>query len=72
MTQMPFGKYKGTPVQDLLDEDMPYFIWLTTIELRGKLKEGVDKLKEEYKQDIQEYEYEDTILSGLNWYDQFD
>ena len=75
MIKLPFGKYKGIPVQDLLDEDMDYFIWLTTIELRGKLKEEVDKLKEEFKDEIKAHEldiYKDGYEDGMEYTDPHD
>lgn len=75
MTKIPFGKYKGMYVEDVIEKDISYFVWLTTIELRGKLKDEVEQLKVVYKREVDEYEqdeYEENYCSGLNWYDMFD
>ena len=45
--KMPFGKYKGEELWHIADSDPKYILWLTTIELDGKLKEEVVMLASE-------------------------
>ena len=51
---MPFGKYKGHDLEDIIEGHTAYFIWLTSIELTGKLKEEVERLSIDYKKELDE------------------
>lgn len=53
--KMPFGRHKGKELEKIIEEDTGYFIWLTNIELHGKLKEEVEKLAVVYDVDICQY-----------------
>jgi hypothetical protein len=51
---MPFGRFRGCQIEDLPSD---YLQWLTTIELRGSLREAIHR---EYSQRTGEYgEYDD-------------
>lgn len=66
--KMPFGKYKGIELEDIIEEDMGYFIWLTGIDLKSQLKDEVTRLEREYEADLREYEdYFDYITMDRDW-----
>jgi hypothetical protein len=76
--KMPFGKHKGKDINFLLEFETGYFIWLTTIELKGDLAEyvkakansrqGRDAIKEYYNdKDSQNDAYQDYIIMDKDW-----
>lgn len=55
--KMPFGKYKGLELDEIIEEFPEYIVWLgENCELRGELKDIVEK---NYKQCLKEKEYQD-------------
>lgn len=39
---MPFGKYKGDFVSDIVSEDPKYIDWMLTLDLNPELKEAIE------------------------------
>jgi len=57
--KMPFGKHKDKEIQDIIKEDIGYFIWLSNLEdLKEPLKNEINILKKlkKTKSAILEYE----------------
>jgi hypothetical protein len=49
---MPFGKFKGRTLGDILAERPSYLAWVQGLELRDKLREAVDAMCEKYDREI--------------------
>ncbi len=64
--KMPFGKYKGTELNDLPELDFDYFYWLSTIELKGRLLEEMKDLIEVHKNELTEHkEFEEQYYIAM-------
>lgn len=54
---MPFGKHKGKDLLYIIEWHPKYMLWLSTIELKGKLAEAIPVLieTEYFKESLKEY-----------------
>lgn len=46
MAIIPFGKYKGKEISYVYENDLKYYYWLNSIELKAGFKEAMEKFKQ--------------------------